>query len=40
MGRELVPFSTKEDADAFVKDHKGRTIRFKDVTAAILKGLD
>ena len=40
MGRELVPFSTKEDATAFTKDHKGRIIRFKDVTAAILKGLD
>lgn len=40
MGKELVPFSTKEDAAAFTKDHKGRIIRFKDITEAVLKEVD
>jgi len=40
MGKELVPFATEEDASVFTKDHKGRIIRFKDVTEAVLKQTD
>jgi copper chaperone NosL len=41
MGRELMPFTNGDDAKEFMKDHKGRAVlRFKDVTAETLKGLD
>jgi copper chaperone NosL len=41
MGRELIPFAKESEAREFKKDHSGKTIlRFKDVTAAVLKGLD
>jgi copper chaperone NosL len=41
MGRELVPFSSAEDAAAFFKDHGGkRILRFKEITPEILKTLD
>jgi nitrous oxide reductase accessory protein NosL len=40
MGRELIPLATKEDARAFLKDHKGkRILRFDDVTPAVIKPL-
>jgi len=41
MGRELIPFAREIEAREFKKDHKGKSIlRFKDVTPAIVKGLD
>jgi copper chaperone NosL len=41
MGRELIPFKKEADARGFMKDHKGRALlRFKEVTAEVLKGLD
>jgi copper chaperone NosL len=41
MGKELVPFAGKEDADGFLKDHGGkRILRFGEITASILKSLD
>lgn len=40
MGRELVPFSDPADAEAFLKDHRGRRIlRFGEVTADVLRTL-
>jgi copper chaperone NosL len=41
MGRELVPFAGEEDAKGFLKDHGGKKIlRFKEISAALLKGLE
>jgi nitrous oxide reductase accessory protein NosL len=40
MGRELVPLADAPAAGEFVKDHGGRTLRFDEVTAAVLKELD
>lgn len=41
MGRELIPFEKEADAKEFMKDHKGQSLlRFTDVTADILRGLD
>jgi copper chaperone NosL len=41
MGRELIPFKREADARGFMKDHKGQALlRFKGVTAEVLKGLD
>ncbi len=41
MGKELVPFDKEADAREFKKDHKGTAIlRFKDINAAVIKGLD
>jgi len=41
MGRELIPFFTKEDAEAFKKDHNGtRILVFKKVTPAVIRKLD
>ena len=41
MGKELVPFEKKADAQEFMKDHKGRAILgFRDVNAAVMKSLD
>jgi len=41
MGRELIPFFTKEDAGAFKKDHSGtRILLFKQVTPAVIRKLD
>jgi len=41
MGKELIPFFTKEDAGAFKKDHKGtRILSFDQVTPAIIRNLD
>lgn len=40
MGKELVPFETASDAQAFLKDHKGKQVlKFGDVTPALLKAL-
>lgn len=41
MGRELIPFAKKEDAEGFLKDHGGKKIvRFPEITASLLKTLD
>ena len=41
MGKELVPFRKLNDAQAFLKDHKGKMVlRFQDITPAILKSLE
>jgi nitrous oxide reductase accessory protein NosL len=41
MGHELVALETREDAEEFLRDHAGRRIlRFEDVTAELLTGLD
>jgi copper chaperone NosL len=41
MGRELVPFGQRTEAEEFLRDHRGKMIlRFGDVTRAVLDGLD
>lgn len=41
MGHELVPFKSEAQAKEFMKDHKGkRILRFDDVTAGIMKGIN
>ncbi len=41
MGRELIPFTTKSDAEGFLKDHKGRLIlKFEDITPKLISTLD
>ena len=41
MGKELIPFVNKADAEAFQKDHKGkRILRFEDIKPDIIKKLD
>jgi nitrous oxide reductase accessory protein NosL len=41
MGRELIPFFTKEDALVFKKDHNGtRILVFEQVTPAVIRKLD
>lgn len=41
MGKELVPFEKAADAEAFLKDHRGkRILRFDEITPAILKTLE
>jgi nitrous oxide reductase accessory protein NosL len=41
MGRELVPFARREDAEEFLRDHHGtRIVRFDEVTPALVRSLD
>ena len=41
MGRELIPFVTEGDGKEFMKDHAGKQLlRFSDITADVIKGLD
>ncbi len=40
MGKELIPFSTKEEAEKFIKDHKGKVVLFKDINEKLLKSLN
>jgi nitrous oxide reductase accessory protein NosL len=41
MGRELIPLAAEKEARQFMIDHKGkRLLRFVEVTADVLKGLD
>ncbi|MDZ7698253.1 MAG: nitrous oxide reductase accessory protein NosL [Deltaproteobacteria bacterium] len=41
MGRELIPFLTKTDAEEFKRDHKGtRILLFQEVTPAVIRNLD
>jgi nitrous oxide reductase accessory protein NosL len=41
MGRELIPFETREDAEVFMKDHKGeRILKFKEISFKKVMRLD
>ena len=41
MGRELIPFKTREDAEQFKKDHKGMGIlTFEQVKPSVIEKLD
>jgi copper chaperone NosL len=41
MGKELVPFSRKVDADGFLHDHRGkRVLGFGEITPGVLKSLE
>lgn len=41
MGKELVPFARRDDAEGFMRDHRGRKIlRFNEITRFVLKGLE
>ena len=41
MGRELIPFAKRAEAEEFLHDHGGsRIVAFDDVTAELLEGLD
>ena len=41
MGRELIPFAKRSDAEEFKKDHKGTSIlKFGDITITTITGLD
>ena len=41
MGKELIPFISRADAEAFKKDHKGnRILRFEDIKPGVIKKLD
>jgi nitrous oxide reductase accessory protein NosL len=41
MGRELVPFAKRADAEEFLRDHHGtRILTFDDVTAELVRSLD
>jgi len=41
MGKELVPFAKKTDADGFLKDHHGKKVlSFDEITPATLKSIE
>lgn len=41
MGKELIPFEKKEDAEEFMVDHVGKgLLKFHEITPEVLKGLD
>ena len=41
MGRELIPFSSRSDAEEFRKDHQGKAVlEFSAITHDAVKGLD
>ena len=41
MGKELVPFAGRADADGFLHDHQGKKVlRFGEITPATLKELE
>ena len=41
MGRELIPFLSREEAEEFKRDHKGtRILTFPEVTPAVIRKLD
>jgi len=40
MGKELIPFANREDAEVFLKDHQGKKIlQFSDITPAVIEKL-
>jgi len=40
MGHELIGFKTKKEAENFINDHKGRIIKFQEITVEMVEGLD
>ncbi len=41
MGRELVPFATRAEAQDFLRDHRGKQVlRFAEVNRSVLAGLE
>jgi copper chaperone NosL len=41
MGRELIPFARREEAEEFLRDHRGqRILKPDEVTPELLRGLD
>jgi nitrous oxide reductase accessory protein NosL len=41
MGKELVPFAGRDDADGFLRDHRGlKLLRFEEITPAVIRGLE
>jgi nitrous oxide reductase accessory protein NosL len=41
MGKELIPFARRDDAAAFLKDHRGsRILRFSELDAGVLRQLE
>ena len=41
MGRELIPFSSRSEAEEFRKDHQGKSVlEFNGITYDAVKGLD
>jgi len=41
MGHELIPLASQEDAQRFLKDHKGkRILRFDQITSQVIANLD
>ena len=41
MGKELVPFGKKTEAEEFLRDHRGkRVLRFGEVNRTVLEGLE
>ena len=41
MGKELVPFARRADADGFLQDHRGkRVLGFGEITPQVLKSLE
>jgi copper chaperone NosL len=41
MGKELIPFEKETEAREFLKDHGGKNVlRYKEITSAVLQGLD
>ena len=41
MGNELIPFSKREDAEEFLRDHQGKQIvKFPEITPASIKAME
>lgn len=41
MGKELIPFMNRRDAQEFMRDHRGNAIvKFQDITPKMIEGLD
>jgi nitrous oxide reductase accessory protein NosL len=41
MGKELIPFGKKSDAQEFLHDHKGRAVfSFREINDAVMKSLE
>ncbi|MHC1697069.1 MAG: nitrous oxide reductase accessory protein NosL [Geobacteraceae bacterium] len=41
MGKELIPFGKKSDAQEFLRDHKGRAVlSFREINDAVMKSLE
>jgi nitrous oxide reductase accessory protein NosL len=40
MGNDLLPFKTKQAAQAFIKDHGGQIVRFSEITLDLIRQLD